>query len=232
MGMSQSPAPGWVVPDSERPYSCTPDAHSGSLLTNPPSLLSHKLGYLGLAPLKSTITDSRFGLLTTDHSDRTRRDTHSHKPPLICGPMQVTNFALISLFGEDPPRRPCTPRFWGSELGPPSLHLYVVPVHVSGGISEEAVGDEAVGVDAVNERKCRLRGRECVMGGPGSRLTRSPCPGTCSPGLAQPHHARLGREDDDLVQGGELLEQGLNARSLLEPPASGQLDGRDRRETQ
>lgn len=176
--------------------------------------------------------DSRFGLLTIDHSDRTRPETHSHKLPLICGPMQITNFASISLFGEDPPHPPCTPRFWVSELGPPSLHLYVVPVHVSGGITEEAVGDEAVGVDAINERKRRLQGKECVMGGPGSGLPRSLCPGTCSPGLAQSHHARLRREDDDLVQGGKLLEQGLNARSLLEPPASGQLGGRDRRETQ
>lgn len=32
----------------------------------------------------------------------------------------------------------------------------MVPIHVSRGISEEAVGDEAVGVHAVDERKRSL----------------------------------------------------------------------------
>lgn len=41
----------------------------------------------------------------------------------------------------------------------PHPHLDVVPIHVTGGVAEEAVGDEAVWVDAVDEGEGGL-GRE------------------------------------------------------------------------
>lgn len=37
------------------------------------------------------------------------------------------------------------------------------------------------------------------------------------------HHARLGREDDDLVEWRQLLEQEVDAGPLLEAPPGGQL---------
>lgn len=41
---------------------------------------------------------------------------------------------------------------------------------------------------------------------------------------AQSHHAGLRGEDDDLVKRSELLEQVLDARTLLKPPTGGQLE--------
>lgn len=60
----------------------------------------------------------------------------------------------------------------------PTGHLNMVPIHVSRGVPEEAVGDEAVGVHAVDEWKGSLG----VAHGGGKNKVR------LSPGLAALPH--------------------------------------------
>lgn len=76
----------------------------------------------------------------------------------------------------------------------PTWHLNVVSIHVSRGIPEQAVGDEAVGVHAVDEGKRSLgvgwdRERGQARRPPHRPALRRPAP----------HHASLRRKDDDFV---------------------------------
>lgn len=62
----------------------------------------------------------------------------------------------------------------------------MVSFHVSGGIPEQTVGDEAVGVHTINEWKCSLQGRR--EGEAGSQAPASHPPVTSG---SEPHHASL-----------------------------------------
>lgn len=81
-----------------------------------------------------------------------------------------------------------------------------------------------MGVHAVDEGEGSLWGERNRRG---ERVgdTLSPPPGW--PWLCPPppraHHAGFGGEDNDLVEGGELLEEALDAWALLEAPAGDEL---------
>lgn len=68
----------------------------------------------------------------------------------------------------------------------PTWHLHMMSLHVSGGIPEQTVRDEAVGVHTINEWKCSLQGWR--VGEAGSQ---PPAPHPPVTSGSEPHHASL-----------------------------------------
>lgn len=95
----------------------------------------------------------------------------------------------------------------------------MMTLHVTCCISEEAVHDEALRVDAVDQRVSSLQThttqQSLSRGGKQQPVQHAwPCPA---------HQAGLRGEDDDLVERSQLLEQVVDTWTLLEPPAGREL---------
>ena len=90
---------------------------------------------------------------------------------------------------------PALPQIPAPHHGAPTWHLNMVPIHVSRGVPEQAVGDEAVGVHAVDEWKGSLGGRwgrEQGQAEPWPCSSPSPPATSTIPPLSRgPHHASL-----------------------------------------
>ena len=112
--------------------------------------------------------------------------TTTHKQTQFTAPQ--TPGPLSPVTATDPKANKCqpSPKPQGPTMAP-TWHLNMVPIHVSRGVPEQAVGDEAVGVHAVDEWKGSLgvgRGEEQGQAEPWP--CSSPSPLTTSTTPAQP----------------------------------------------